>query len=118
SEGCIIQGANIRRSIVGLRSRIDPGALIEDSIVMGADIYQTIEEMSDDHQRGVPYIGIGQNSVIKGAIIDKNARIGADVKLINSRGVSKEDGPNNSYYIREGIVIIPKNAIIPSGSVI
>lgn len=118
SEGCIVQGATIRRSIIGLRSRVDPGAVIEDSIVMGSDVYQTIEEMSDEHKAGIPYIGVGQNSVIKGAIIDKNARIGTDVKLVNSRGVQHEDGPNGSYYIREGIVIIPKNAVIPNGSVI
>lgn len=118
SEGCIVQGATIRRSIIGLRSRVDPGAVIEDSIVMGSDVYQTIEEMSEEHKAGIPYIGVGQNSVIKGAIIDKNARIGTDVKLINSRGVQHEDGPDNTYYIREGIVIIPKNAVIPNGSVI
>jgi glucose-1-phosphate adenylyltransferase len=118
SEGCIIQGAKIRRSIVGLRSRIDVGTVIEDSIVMGSDVYQTIEEIAEDYKRGLPYIGIGSNVVIKGAIIDKNARIGADVKLINSRGVTHEDGPNGSYFIREGIVIVPKNGIIPSGAII
>jgi glucose-1-phosphate adenylyltransferase len=118
SEGCIIQGAHIRRSIIGLRSRVDVGAVIEDSIIMGSDVYQTIEEIAEEYKRGMPYIGIGQNSVIRGAIVDKNARIGADVKLINSRGVSHEDGPNNSYYIRDGIIMIPKNAIIPSGSVV
>lgn len=118
SEGCIVQGACVRRSIIGLRSRIDTGAVIEDSIVMGSDVYQTIEEMLDEHKRGLPYIGVGQNTVIKGAIIDKNARIGADVKLINHRDVQHEDAPEKGYYIREGIVIVPKNAVILNGSII
>jgi glucose-1-phosphate adenylyltransferase len=118
SEGCIIHGAKIRRSIIGLRSRIGVGAVIEDSIVMGTDVYQTIEEISAEHKIGLPHLGIGEDAIIRGAIIDKNARVGADVKLINQRSVVNEDGPNNMYYIRDGIIIVPKNAIIPDGTVI
>ncbi len=118
SEGCIIHGSNIQRSIIGLRSRIDAGTVIEDSIVMGSDFHQTIEEIADEYKRGLPHLGIGQNTVVRGAIIDKNARIGNDVKLVNQRGVQHEDGPNQSYFIREGIIIVPKNAIIPNGSVV
>ena len=118
SEGCIIHGANIKRSIVGLRSRIDNGVVIEDSIVMGSDFHQTIEEIADEYKRGLPHLGIGENTVVRGAIIDKNARVGADVKLINQRGIANEDGPNKNYFIREGIIIVPKNAVVPNGSVI
>jgi glucose-1-phosphate adenylyltransferase len=118
SEGCIIHGADIKRSIIGLRSRIDAGTVIEDSIIMGSDFHQTIEEIAGEYKRGIPHLGIGQNSVIRQAIIDKNARVGADVKLVNERGVQHEDGPNQSYYIREGIIIVPKNAVIPNGTVV
>jgi glucose-1-phosphate adenylyltransferase len=118
SEGCIIQGAKIRRSIIGLRSRIDTGTIIEDSILMGADYHQTIEEIKAEYDRGIPHHGIGRNAVIKQAIIDKNARVGDDVKLINERGVQEEVGPDKNYYIRDGIILIPKNAIIPNGTVI
>ena len=118
SEGCIIQGAKIRRSIIGLRSRIDTGTIIEDSILMGADYHQTIEEIKAEYDRGIPHHGIGRNAVVKQAIIDKNARVGDDVKLINERGVQEEVGPDKNYYIRDGIILIPKNAIIPNGTVI
>jgi glucose-1-phosphate adenylyltransferase len=65
---------------------------------------------------GVPYIGIGKNTVIRRAIIDKNVRIGRDVKLLNDKAVETADGPNRSYYIREGIIIVPKGALIPDGT--
>lgn len=115
SEGCIINGARIHRSIIGLRSRIERGAFIEETILMGADYFQTIEEMADDQQAGVPRVGIGESSVIRHAIIDKNARIGAGVRLINEAGVEHADGPNGMFYIRDRIIIIPKNAVIPDG---
>lgn len=118
SEGCIIHGAKIRRSIIGLRSRIDGGTEIEDSILMGSDFYQNFEEIAAEHKRGLPHIGIGQNSVIRQAIIDKNARVGSEVKLVNERGVQHEDGPDKNYFIREGITIVPKNAVIPNGTIV
>jgi glucose-1-phosphate adenylyltransferase len=118
SEGCIIQGAKIRRSIVGLRSRIDTGSIIEDSILMGADYHQTIEEIAAEYKMGIPHHGLGRNTVVRQAIIDKNARVGDEVKLVNLRGVQEEDGPDKNYYIRDGIIIIPKNAIIPNGTII
>jgi glucose-1-phosphate adenylyltransferase len=118
SEGCIIHGAKIRRSIIGLRSRIDSGAVIEDSIVMGADYYQTIEEIAEQYAQDIPHIGIGKNAVVRRAIVDKNARIGADVKLVNERGIERADAADGSYCIREGIIIVPKDATIKSGTVV
>ncbi|MBC7798873.1 MAG: glucose-1-phosphate adenylyltransferase, partial [Pyrinomonadaceae bacterium] len=116
SEGCIINGATIKRSVVGLRSRIDRATRIEDSILMGADSYQTIEELNVDRKNGVPHIGIGENTIIKKAIIDKNARIGANVKIINQHNDDNKDGAN--FYIREGIVMIPKNAMVKDNTII
>lgn len=116
SEGCILNGVYARNSIIGLRSRIDMGARVENSILMGADFFQSVEEISKDIDRGVPHIGIGENSTIRGAIIDKNVRIGKNVKLINRSGIDKKDGENGCYYIREGIIIVPKNATIADGT--
>ena len=118
SEGCIINGAKLLRSLIGVRSRIEQGARIEESFLMGADYYQTIEEMGDEAKAGVPRIGVGENTIIRRAIIDKNARIGASVRLINEGNVEYADGQDGSYYIRDHIVIIPKDATIKDGTVI
>jgi glucose-1-phosphate adenylyltransferase len=116
TEGCIMLGVNVRRSIIGLRSRIGHGTSIEDSIIMGADFYQPIEELSADLREKVPHVGIGENTVIRRAIVDKNARIGSNVKLLNQRNLENEDGEN--YHIRDGIIVIPKNAVVKDGTVI
>jgi len=118
SDGCIISGATISRSLIGLRSRVSAGAKIEASYVMGADYYQTLEDMQADRGAGRPWIGIGEGTIIRRAIIDKNARIGANVKILNEAGVENVDGPGGSYYIRDRIVIIPKNGSIPDGMVV
>jgi glucose-1-phosphate adenylyltransferase len=115
SEGCILNGVFARNSIIGLRSRIDTGTRIENSIIMGADNYESIEEIKNNTNRSIPHIGIGENCLIRRAIIDKNARIGKNVKLLNQAGIENKDGENGNYYIREGITIIPKNAAIEDG---
>ncbi len=116
SEGCILNGVRARNSIIGLRSRIDWGVNIEDSIIMGTDFFESIEEIKKNVERGVPNIGIDENSYIKKAIIDKNVRIGKNVKLMNREGADHYDSPDRSFYIREGIIIIPKNAVIKDGT--
>jgi glucose-1-phosphate adenylyltransferase len=118
AEGCIINRAIINRSIIGVRTRIDFGANIEDTYVMGADYFQSIEDMAGDVTGGQPRIGIGEGTVIRRAIIDKNARIGAGVRLVNERGLTDEVGPDGSWYIREGIIIVPKNGVVPDGTVV
>lgn len=116
AEGCILNGCKISNSVVGLRSRISDSAIIEDSVIMGADYYQSMDGLKQDKKKNTPSVGIGSGSTIKGAIIDKNARIGERVKIVNQKKLDSFDGGN--YFIREGIVIIPKNAIVPSGTVI
>ncbi len=116
SEGCIITGANIRRSIIGLRSRIDYNTRIEDSIVMGSDYFQNLDELKADMESQIPALGIGSNTIIRRAIIDKNTRIGSNVKIINQFNDTEKDGEN--YHIRDSIVIIPKNAVIKDGTTI
>src|SRR6184192_3827738 len=109
SDGCIISDAHIERSVVGIRSVIQSGATIRNSIVMGADHF----ELDLATESGRPPIGIGRNCVIDRAIIDKNARI-ADGVVITPEGKAANLDADN-YFIRDGIVIVPKNAIIPPG---
>jgi glucose-1-phosphate adenylyltransferase len=118
SDGCIITGAAITNSVIGLRSRISKGVLIDSSFLMGADYYQTLEEMRDNLVTGLPRVGIGEGTIINRAIIDKNARIGSGVRLLNEAKIAEADGENNSYFIRDGIIIVPKNAVIKDGTVI
>jgi glucose-1-phosphate adenylyltransferase len=118
SEGCILNGVHARRSIIGLRSRLDKGVKVENSILMGSDFFESFDELNENINSNIPHIGIGANSIIKNAIIDKNVRIGSNVQLVNKNNVETKDGENGSYFIREGIIIIPKDAIIKDNTVI
>jgi len=117
-DGCIINGAKITNCVVGLRSRISKGVQIDSSYIMGADYYQTFDDMRRDLKNEVPSVGIGEGSVVRRAIIDKNARIGTGTRLLNEAGVVEADSEDKSYYIRDGIIIIPKNSVIKAGTVI
>ncbi len=114
TEGCILNQCRVERSIVGIRARIERGASVKESIVMGADYYQVPEVIAEDFARGTPPIGIGEGSVVERAIVDKNARIGRGARVVNRNGSDHEDGEN--YFIRDGIVIIPKDAVVPDGT--
>jgi len=113
SEGCIINDADIGHSLLGVRSRIESGATLRDTLVMGQDFYETPDRISPI---GAPPMGIGHDTWIEQTIVDKNARIGDDVRISPAGKPADFDGPN--YYIRDGIVIIPKNGVVPSGTVI
>jgi glucose-1-phosphate adenylyltransferase len=111
ADGCIISDANIERAIIGIRSVIESGSSIRNSVLMGADFYQGEGPRSTSDG---PALGIGRHCVIEGAIIDKNARIGDGV-VIKAEGKSGDvDGEN--YYIRDGVVVVPKGAVIPAGT--
>jgi len=116
SEGCIVVGAQIERSVIGIRSRIGRGAQVRESLILGADYYETLDELDRGSGRGAPPIGVGEDSIVAGAILDKNARIGRGVRILNEAGVQEKEG--DGYYIREGIVLVPKNGVIPDGTVI
>jgi len=118
SEGCILNGMYARNSIIGLRSRIDAGVKIENSIIMGSDYYEPLEEISTNLKAGRPHIGIGPNTIISNSIVDKNVRIGRDVRLVNNVNLETFDGSDGSFYIRDGLIIVPKNSMIPDGTVI
>ncbi|NOT47308.1 MAG: glucose-1-phosphate adenylyltransferase, partial [Acidobacteria bacterium] len=108
SEGCIMNGIYARNSIIGLRSRLDVGVRLEDSIVMGSDFFESIEDISANLKSGQPHIGVGENTIIRRAIIDKDARIGKNVRLVNAEGIDRKDDEEGCYFIREGIILVPK----------
>lgn len=116
AEGCLLDGGVLTHTIAGIRSRVRHGAVLERSLVMGADFYQSDADLAGDDRKGIPHVGIGELSVVSHAIVDKNARIGRGVKILNEAGLQHHDG--KGYYIRDGIVIVPKNAIIADGAII
>ncbi|HVN79801.1 MAG TPA: glucose-1-phosphate adenylyltransferase [Terriglobia bacterium] len=116
SEGCFINGSDITHSVIGIRSRIGHGTTIVNSYIMGADYYETVEGIRENAQKNIPNIGIGDNSTIANAIIDKNARIGRGVTIRNAEDWTNHDGDN--FHVRDKIVVIPKFAVIPDGTVI
>jgi glucose-1-phosphate adenylyltransferase len=116
SEGGIVVGSEIERAVIGIRSRVGAGCCIRDSLILGADFYETLEEMAQGTSDGLPPVGIGEDTVIEKAIVDKNARIGRGVRILNEAGDTERDGAG--YSIREGIVVVTKNAVIPDGTVI
>lgn len=116
SEGCIIESAVVKHSVVGLRSRIGDKSVMEDSIMMGCDFYQSLGDILAAKKKGKPIMGVGENCVIKKAILDKNVKIGNNVKIINEKKI--ENLKNENYCIKDGIVIVHKNSTIAPGTVI
>ncbi|MBN1559698.1 glucose-1-phosphate adenylyltransferase, partial [candidate division KSB1 bacterium] len=117
-NGCLIENAVIRRSIIGMRTVIGKNVRIEESILQGAHRYQSPEERRQDIAKGIPPIGIGENSVIKRAIIDKDGRIGRNVQLINRNGDENVDQEKRGYIIINGIITVLENAVIPDNTII
>lgn len=116
ADGCIITGSTITRSIVGIRTIIDEGSELDGVVCMGADYFEEPGPLRTEEGRTVPTIGIGKNCKIRGAIIDKNARIGNNC-TIGWDGIPPE-GDYDRYFVRDGVIVIPKNAVIPDGTVI
>ena len=116
SDGCILNRAVITHSIVGLRCIVGAGTVLHRTILLGSDYYESRESIVEHEKSGIPRIGVGTNCRIENAIIDKNARIGDNVIISPSGKPENVDHPN--YYIRDGIVIIPKSGVIPHGMVI
>ncbi|MDD5218675.1 MAG: sugar phosphate nucleotidyltransferase [Candidatus Omnitrophica bacterium] len=108
TEGCYLDGVHVEDSIIGLRSYILKGSVIRKSVVIGNDFYEL------DKPKGQPALGIGKNCQIEHAILDKNVRIGNNVSISNKEKIEEKDGEN--YYIRDGIVIIPKGAVVRDGT--
>jgi len=112
AEGCHLERCTIERSVVGIRTRIKPGARVTRSVLLGADYYERGEELPPG--AGVPELGVGAESVLDRVIVDKNARIGRGVRLVNEAGIDHADG--DGYYIRDGIIVVPKDGVIRDGT--
>ena len=117
SDGCIINHAHIRHSIVGIRSLVEAGTEMNRVILLGCDYYESALSIESNEKAGRPRIGVGTNCRIENAIIDKNARIGNNVVIACGMGKT-ENADHPLYFIRDGVVIIPKNGIVPHGTVI
>ncbi|KAK8962890.1 hypothetical protein KSP40_PGU013074 [Platanthera guangdongensis] len=117
SHGCFLRECSVQHSIVGVRSRLDHGVELKDTLMMGADSYETESEIACLLSEGKVPIGVGENTKIRNCIIDMNARVGKNVIIQNKDGVSEADKPGEGYYIREGITVVLKNATIKDGTI-
>jgi glucose-1-phosphate adenylyltransferase len=113
ADGCIINAANLENSVIGIRSRIGHDSNLLNTYVMGSDYYETLEDIALDLHHGIPQLGVGARCTIQNAIIDKNCRIGDDVKIMGGSHV--EDGDTPLYTVKEGIIVIKKGAVLPNG---
>ena len=114
ADGCIIHAAKIERSVIGIRARIGKDSTVINTYMMGCDYYESLDEIAREHIEIL--MGIGERCYIKNAIIDKNCRIGDDVRI--NGGKHLENKETNEYVIKDGIVVIKKGAVIPKGYVI
>lgn len=117
ADGSIITDSAITRSIIGVRSVVEAGCNLDGVVLMGADFYEPQDRKRQNRETGVPNIGIGPNTRVAGAIIDKNTRIGENCRIGVERQVY-EDGDFPTHYVRDGVIVIPKGAVVPAGTVI
>ncbi len=117
SDGCLIQsGTVLERCVIGLRTRVGRDVVLRETVVAGADRYETPAQREANRAAGIPDFGIGDGTVIQQAILDKDCRIGSNVRILNERGVREADMEN--YVIRDGIVVVPKGAVLADGTII
>ena len=118
SEGSILKSCSIHHCVLGVRSRIESDVVLNETLVMGSDFYESYEERIALRNGGGIPLGVGQGTTVKRAILDKNARIGDNVTIVNKDNVEEADRADQGFYIRNGIVVIVKNATIPDGTII
>lgn len=116
AEGCIVQASRVEHAVLGIRARIGRGTTIANCYVMGSDRYQTLDEINEASRAGIPLLGIGDRCYINNAIIDKNSKIGNDVRI--NGGAHLAEGDYGFYVVKDGIVVVKKGAIVPNGTVI
>jgi len=117
-EGSMLRACSIHHCVLGVRTRVEDEVVLQDTLVMGADYFESGEERAVLRERGGTPIGVGQGSTVKRAIIDKNVRIGRNVTIVNKDHVEEADRPELGFYIRNGIVVVAKNVTITDGTVI
>ncbi len=115
-DGCIIHAERLENCVIGIRTRIGYGTKIFRAYIMGSDYYETIEDMSYDEERSIPKLGIGDNCYINNAVIDKNVRIGNNVRI--NGGLHLQNNDQELYTVKDGIVVVKKGAVVPDGYVI
>ena len=113
ADGCIINAEHIENSVIGIRSRVGHGSVLVNTYMMGNDYYETLDDIVMDQEHGLPQLGVGSRCEVRNAIVDKNCRIGDDVRIIG--GSHLEDGDTPLYTVKEGIIVLKKGAIIPNG---
>ncbi len=116
AEGSIINASRVEHSVIGIRSRVGHGSTIVSTYIMGSDFYETLEDIAGDSAKGIPLLGVGDRCYIKNAILDKNVRIGNDVRINGGTHLENTDHP--LYTVKDGIVVVKKGAIIPNGFVL
>jgi glucose-1-phosphate adenylyltransferase len=117
-DGCVLKNCQVHHSVLGIRSQIESGCVIENSLIMGADFYQPfVEQQTDCGSNTIP-VDIGANTTIRNAIIDKNARIGCNVQIVNPNRIQECEREEQGFYISNGITVVFKNATIQDGTVI
>ncbi len=117
-EGCILKECTVKRSVIGIRSRIETGCVIDNTLLMGSDFYESPAERLQCLESGNVPLGVGANTTIRKAIVDKNARIGRNVQIVNKEEVMEGSREDLGFVIQNGIVVIIKNATIPDGTII
>lgn len=116
ADGSIINASRIENSVIGIRTRIGTGTTVVNAYIMGCDYYETLDDMNKAAARGLPKLGIGERTYIRNAIIDKNCRIGDDVRINGGSHLANTD--HSLYTVKDGIVVVKKGAILPNGFVI
>jgi glucose-1-phosphate adenylyltransferase len=116
SDGTQIFAASVRNSVIGIRSIIEKGTVIENTVIIGADYYETDLEKEANRKQKIPNVGIGENTVVRNAIVDKNCRIGSNVRILNEGQIQNRE--EAVYTIVDGIVCVHKNGVIPDNSII
>jgi len=117
-EGTILKNCSINHCVLGVRSRVEDNVVLQDSLLMGSDFFESASEREELRSNGGIPLGVGEGSTVKRAILDKNARVGRNVTIVNKDNVEEADRPEHGFYIRNGIVVVVKNASIADGMVI
>jgi glucose-1-phosphate adenylyltransferase len=113
AEGSIIHATRVKGSVVGIRSRVGEKSEIIDSYLMGNDYYETLEQLLMNEEKGIPAVGIGERCHIEHAIIDKNCRVGNDVSIIGGNKIANTE--HELYTVKDEIIVVKKNAVVPDG---
>jgi glucose-1-phosphate adenylyltransferase len=114
----MLKSCSVHHCVLGVRTRLEDQVVLQDTLVMGADYFESAEERAVLRERGGTPIGVGKGTTVKRAILDKNARIGQNVTIVNKDHVEEADRPEHNFYIRNGIVVVVKNGTIADGTVI